>query len=154
MQKSAEVAAEVASKVASDAAAAGAAVADVRLDKWLWAARFFKTRQISIDAINAGHVDVNGERAKPAKSVKVGDELLLRKPPYAFHLTVNALSERRGPATVARQLYAEKAESVLARERIAAELRDLPEPIFKGRPTKRDRRVIERFARSIVVDED
>lgn len=135
-------------------AAIAAAVATVRLDKWLWAARFFKTRQIAIDAINAGHVDVNGERVKPAKSVKVGDDLLLRKPPYAYHVMVNVLTEKRGPASAARKLYSEKAESVLARERIAAELREMPEPIFKGRPTKRDRRLIERFARSIVVDED
>ena len=134
---------------------AEAAVAiDVRLDKWLWVARFFKTRQLAIDAINAGHVDVNGERAKPAKSIKTGDELLLRKPPYAFHLVVNALSEKRGPASVARQLYRENADSVSVRERLAAELRDAPPPIFKGRPTKRDRREIERFERSVNEDKD
>jgi ribosome-associated heat shock protein Hsp15 len=119
----------------------------LRLDKWLWAARFFKTRQLAIDAINAGHVDVNGERAKPARTVKAGDEVLLRKPPYAFHFTLVAVAARRGPASVARQLYVENAQSIAARERVAAELRELPAPIFKGRPTKRDRRVIDRFAR-------
>ncbi len=124
------------------------AAGSVRLDKWLWAARFFKTRQIAIESINAGRVDVNGERAKPAKAVKAGDELLLRKPPYAFHLRVLAVAEKRGPASAARQLYVENAQSVEARERLAAELREMPPPIFKGRPTKRDRREIERFERS------
>ena len=127
---------------------------EVRLDKWLWAARFFKTRQLAIDAINAGHIDLNGERAKPAKPVKAGDNVSLRKPPYVVHLVVQAVSEKRGPASAARQLYLENAESVLARERLAAELRDMPPPIFKGRPTKRDRRVIERFARFVADDED
>lgn len=126
----------------------------VRLDKWLWAARFFKTRQVAIDAINAGHIDLNGERAKPAKSVKAGDHVSLRRPPYVIHLVVQTVSEKRGPASVARQLYLENAESVQARERLAAELRDMPPPIFKGRPTKRDRRVIERFARFVADDED
>ena len=127
---------------------------EVRLDKWLWAARFFKTRQLAIDAINAGHIDLNGERAKPAKLVKAGDNVSLRKPPYVVHLVVQAVSEKRGPASAARQLYVENVESVLARERLAAELRDMPPPIFKGRPTKRDRRVIERFARFVADDED
>ena len=127
---------------------------EVRLDKWLWAARFFKTRQLAIDAINAGHIDLNGERAKPAKSVKAGDHVSLRRPPYVIHLVVQTVSEKRGPASVARQLYLENAESVQARERLAAELRDMPPPIFKGRPTKRDRRVIERFARFVADDED
>ncbi len=126
----------------------------MRLDKWLWAARFFKTRQVAIDAINAGHIDLNGERAKPAKSVKAGDHVSLRRPPYVIHLVVQTVSEKRGPASVARQLYLENAESVQARERLAAELRDMPPPIFKGRPTKRDRRVIERFARFVADDED
>ena len=125
----------------------------MRLDKWLWAARFFKTRQVAIDAINAGHIDLNGERAKPAKSVRAGDHVSLRRPPYVIHLVVQAVSEKRGPASVARQLYVENAESVQARERLAAELRDMPPPIFKGRPTKRDRRVIERFARFVADDE-
>jgi ribosome-associated heat shock protein Hsp15 len=118
---------------------------DVRLDKWLWAARFFKTRQLAIDAINAGRVDVNGERAKPAKSVKRGDRLLVRKPPYAFHLEILGVSEKRGAAPIAQALYQESDESRAARLKLSAELRDLPAPAFKGRPTKRDRRTIERF---------
>ncbi len=128
------------------------AVGSVRLDKWLWAARFFKTRQIAIESINAGRVDVNGERAKPARAVKAGDQLLLRKPPYAFHLQVLAVAEKRGPASAARQLYVENAQSIAAREQLAAELREMPPPIFKGRPTKRDRREIARFEQSANED--
>jgi ribosome-associated heat shock protein Hsp15 len=130
----------------ADAKSSGAAGrAEVRLDKWLWSARFYKTRQIAIDAINAGRVDVNGERAKPAKAVRAGDELLIRKPPYVFHISVILLSEKRGSAAIAQTLYAESEESALARQRLSAELRELPPPVFKGRPTKRDRRTLERF---------
>src|SRR5258706_9076624 len=127
-------------------------VGSVRLDKWLWAARFFKTRQVAIDAIHAGRVDVNGERAKPAKAVKAGDALSLRKPPYAFHLQVLGVAEKRGPASAARHLSLENAQTVEAGERLAVELREMPAPIFTGRPTKRDRREIERFERSANED--
>lgn len=128
--------------------------ATVRLDKYLWAARFFKTRQLAIDAINAGRVAINGERAKPAKAVKVGDVMLVRKPPYEYTLVVRALSEKRGSATIARTLYEETPESVSAREKLHAELRDQPPPLFKGRPTKRDRRTLEQWARSAAIDDD
>jgi ribosome-associated heat shock protein Hsp15 len=117
----------------------------VRLDKWLWAARLFKTRQIAIDAINAGRVEVNGERAKPAKSVRVKDSLIVRKPPYVFHLDVTGLSEKRGSATVARTLFSETDASIAARQQLSAELREMPPPLFKGRPTKQDRRALEKF---------
>jgi ribosome-associated heat shock protein Hsp15 len=120
----------------------------VRLDKWVWAARFFKTRQLAIEAINAGRIDVNGERAKPAKTLRLGDELLLRKPPYAFHLRVRAMSEKRVSATLARDLYEETPESVAAREALQQEQRALPPPVFKGRPTKQDRRALERLQQS------
>ena len=123
------------------------AASQVRLDKWLWAARFFKTRQIAIDAINAGHVDVNNERAKPAKTIKVSDVLLLRKPPYVFHLVVKSIIEKRASAVVARSFYEETAESIAAREQILREQRDMPPPLFKGRPTKQDRRAIQKFER-------
>jgi ribosome-associated heat shock protein Hsp15 len=119
----------------------------VRLDKWLWAARFFKTRQIAIDAINAGHVDVNDERAKPAKTIKINDALLLRKPPYTFHLIVKNIAEKRGSAMVARTLFEETRESLAARERLFLEQQDMPPPLFKGRPTKQDRRAIQKFER-------
>ncbi len=129
-------------------ASAAEASGSVRLDKWVWAARFFKTRQLAIEAINAGRIDVNGERAKPAKALRLGDELLLRKPPYTFHLCVRGISEKRVSATLARALYEEKPESVAAREALQQEQRDLPPPVFKGRPTKQDRRALERLQQS------
>ena len=124
-----------------------AMIESVRLDKWLWAARFFKTRQLAIDAINAGHVDVNGERVKPAKTIRQGDQLCLRKPPVQYQLAVIAITEKRGSATLARTLFAESAESIAAREKIAAELRDMPPPLFRGRPTKKDRRALLHWQR-------
>ena len=117
----------------------------MRLDKWLWSARFFKTRSLAADAIAGGKVAVNGERAKPAKNVKTGDHIVLRKPPYEFTLTVKAISDRRGPASEARLLYEESTESIAVREKLALEMRDMPAPLFKGRPTKKDRRDIQRF---------
>ncbi|MEO8104229.1 MAG: RNA-binding S4 domain-containing protein [Betaproteobacteria bacterium] len=126
----------------------------VRLDKWLWAARFYKTRQLSIGAITAGHVELNGERAKPAKSVRIGDEVTVRKPPYEFIVAVKALSEKRGSATIARELFTETAASIAAREKLQAELRDMPAPIFKGRPTKRDRRALENWQRTASRPDD
>jgi ribosome-associated heat shock protein Hsp15 len=117
----------------------------VRLDKWLWTARFFKTRQIAVEAINAGRVEVNGERAKPAKTLRVNDVLLVRKPPYEFHLDVTGLAEKRVSAVRARALYTETEVSVAARLVLSQELRDLPPPVFKGRPTKQDRRALEKF---------
>ena len=129
----------------------------VRLDKWVWAARFFKTRQLAIEAITAGHVDVNGERAKPAKEIRIGDELSLRKPPYATELVVRGLGEKRASAPLARELYDEKPESIAARQSLQIELRDMPPPLFKGRPTKQDRRALERMHQSMrnsVSDED
>lgn len=132
---------------AESKAATELAAPQVRLDKWLWAARFFKTRQIAIDAINAGHVDVNNERAKPAKTIKVSDVLLLRKPPYVFHLVVKSIIEKRASAVVARGFYEETVESIAAREQILHEQRNMPPPLFKGRPTKQDRRAIQKFER-------
>ena len=120
-----------------------------RLDKWLWAARFFKTRQMAIDAISAGRVDVNNERAKPSKMIRLNDVLLLRKPPYAFHLIVKNVAEKRGPAAVARGLYEETIESIAAREVLIQERREMPPPVFKGRPTKQDRRRLDQFERSV-----
>ena len=126
----------------------------VRLDKWLWATRFFKTRQLAIEAVNAGHIELNGDRAKPAKSVKPGDEVTVRKPPYEFVVMVKAVSEKRGSATTARELFAETAASIAAREKLLAERRDMPAPIFKGRPTKRDRRTLENWQRAASLMDD
>ncbi len=119
-----------------------------RVDKWLWAARFFKTRQLAVDAIAAGRVEINGECVKPAKTVKSGDRLVLRKPPLEYDLVVMAVAEKRGSATIARTLFTESAESIAARAKIVAELREMPEPLFRGRPTKRDRRAIEQWQRT------
>ena len=120
----------------------------VRLDKWLWAARFFKTRSLAAEAIAGGKVLVGGDRAKPAKLLQEGDEVRVRLGPYEHVVRVRALSERRGPATVAATLYEETEASRAAREKLAEQHRMAP-PAFvfeeKGRPTKRDRREIERF---------
>jgi ribosome-associated heat shock protein Hsp15 len=119
-----------------------------RLDKWLWAARFFKTRQLAVDAIAAGRVEVNGERVKPAKTIKPGDRLFLRKPPLEYHLAVSAVAGKRGSAAIAKTMFTESAESIAAREKVVAELRDMPPPLFRGRPTKKDRRTLERWQRA------
>ncbi len=117
----------------------------VRLDKWLWAARFFKTRQLAIDAINAHRIHVGGERVKSARIIKVGDKLAIRHPPYTWDIVVTGLSEKRGSAQVAATLYRETDESVVARQVLRAEIKDMPPPLFPGRPTKKDRRTLERF---------
>jgi ribosome-associated heat shock protein Hsp15 len=118
----------------------------LRVDKWLWAARFFKTRSLAADAVDGGKVQVNGERAKPAKALKPGDALVIRIGPYAWTVTVLALSDRRGPAPEAQKLYAEGEESRLARETVAAQVRAArpANPLQKGRPTKKARRDIDR----------
>jgi ribosome-associated heat shock protein Hsp15 len=117
----------------------------VRVDVWLVAARFFKTRGLAAEAITAGRVAVNGERAKPSRLVKAGDELAVRRPPFEHTLIVRAIASRRGPATEAQKLYEESDDSRARREAVAAELKSLPPPVFKGRPTKRDRRTLNRF---------
>jgi ribosome-associated heat shock protein Hsp15 len=120
----------------------------VRIDKWLWAARFFKTRSLAAEAIAAGKVEVNDERVKPAKLIQLGDSISVRLGPYLHVVHVRALSERRGPATVAATLYEETAESIAARAKLSEQLRMAPAAFVyeeKGRPTKRDRREIDRF---------
>ena len=118
----------------------------IRLDKWLWAARFYKTRSLAVQEIGKGRVLVNGQPAKPARELAVGDLVSVRKDDPPLEVRVRELSGVRGPAVVARRLYDETPESMAARER-AAELRRLaPEPaldIAAGRPTKRDRRRID-----------
>lgn len=120
----------------------------VRIDKWLWAARFFKTRSLAAEAIGAGKVEVNEERVKPAKLIQLGDSISVRLGPYLHVVHVRGLSERRGPATVAATLYEETPESTAARAKLAEQLRMAPAAFVyeeKGRPTKRDRREIDRF---------
>ncbi len=119
-----------------------------RVDKWLGAARFFKTRSLASDAIDSGKVYLNGLRIKPAKQVLVGDMLKIRVGHYQYEVEVLALSNRRGSATVAQQLYRETDQSQQQRKTIAAQMKAQPQPFYtKGRPTKRDRREIERFKR-------
>jgi ribosome-associated heat shock protein Hsp15 len=120
----------------------------VRIDKWLWAARFFKTRGLAAEAIDGGKIDVNGARAKRAKLVQVGDEIRVRQSPFEHVVHVRGVSERRGPASVAATLYEETAESRSKREALATQIRSMPADDWEtGRPTKRDRRAIERFKR-------
>ena len=115
-----------------------------RLDKWLWAARFYKTRLLAVEAINGGHVHVNGQHAKPARLVRIGDEIEISKGLYRWYVVVQALAQRRGPATEAQQLYAEQADSRQQREAMRAE-RKLVAPALSKRPDKRQRRKIIRF---------
>jgi ribosome-associated heat shock protein Hsp15 len=118
----------------------------VRLDKWLWAARFFKTRSAAAQAVDGGKVDVNGERGKRARLVQAGETITIRRPPYEHHIVVRGVSEVRGPASVAAMLYEETPASKEARETLAFQLKNAPTLSFEGggRPTKRDRRDIQR----------
>lgn len=119
----------------------------VRLDKWLWAARFFKTRSLATAAIDAGRVTLNGERVKPAKEVRAGDRLSVRTPSGDFAIDVAALSEQRGNAQAAAQLYQETDDSRAARAAEALRKKHFDDPashIF-ARPTKKDRRTLDRF---------
>jgi ribosome-associated heat shock protein Hsp15 len=118
----------------------------LRIDKWLWAARFFKTRSLATDEIDKGRIAVNGVAAKPAREVKVGDTVALRREGVTRTVVVKGLSNMRGPAPVAQQLYEETAESLAERARSAEQRRYAPEPalaIEHGRPTKRGRRELE-----------
>jgi ribosome-associated heat shock protein Hsp15 len=123
------------------------APAETRIDKWLWAARFFKTRSLATEAVAGGKVEVNGDAAKPSKSVKAGDKIRLRLGPVEYRLTVTAIGERRGSASVAQGLYQEAPESVAQREKIAAQRRFAGAPSYeeKGRPSKKDRRELDRW---------
>ena len=115
----------------------------LRLDKWLWSARFYKTRSLAADAIGKGRVQVNGNTAKASRELRPGDSVVLQLDSLARTITVLALSAQRGPATVAQQLYQETQESITARLQAAEQRRLAPEPahtLTDGRPTKRDRR--------------
>ena len=129
---------------------------DQRLDKWLWAARFYKTRSLAAQAIEAGRVHVNGASAKASRSLRPGDLVLMRQPPYTRTVEVLGLSSVRGPAPVAQQLYAETAQSQQDRQQAAQARRFGVEPALsqeQGRPTKRDRRSLVEWQRwSAVLD--
>lgn len=118
-----------------------------RLDKWLWAARFYKTRHLAAEAINGGHVHVNDSRIKPSRIVQVGDELKINKTPFTFEVVVKALSIKRGPAKEAVLLYQEHEASIQKREALAEQrkLNAAQFPHAERRPDKRDRRRIIRF---------
>lgn len=120
----------------------------VRLDKWLWAARFFRTRSLSSDEIAKGRVTVNGLAAKPGREVRAGDLIEVRTGPVQRTVTVRAVSTIRGPASAATHLYIETPESVEARLEAAEMRRVAPEPaltLTEGRPSKRDRRTMDRW---------
>ncbi|RQW78897.1 MAG: RNA-binding protein [Methylococcus sp.] len=121
----------------------------MRLDKWLWAARFFKTRQLAIEAINGGKVHVNGHRAKPSKDIGIGARLTITKEPYQWDITVVALHAQRRPAAEAALLYEETPESHTNRQAEVARRREEREQGIPAdhRPNKRERRLIHRFKR-------
>ena len=122
----------------------------LRVDKWLWAARFYKTRTLAADEVGKGRVEVNGQEVKPAREVKVGDIVSLRQASVTRTVVVKALSDMRGPAPVAQQLYEETAESLKEREKAAEQRRYSREPalsIEQGRPTKRGRRELDEAQR-------
>jgi ribosome-associated heat shock protein Hsp15 len=116
----------------------------LRIDKWLWCARFFKSRSLAQQAVEGGHVQVNGERAKASRQVKVGDRLRITRERERFEVEVVGIPERRGPATEARTHYAESAESEAARAAVR-EFNRLTAPVASGRPDKRERRDLLRF---------
>jgi len=122
-------------------------VGGLRIDKWLWAARFYKTRSLATDAVDGGKVHVNGQRVKPARELRVGDILTVTAA-ESWELTVRALSDRRGPAAEARQLYEEAPASLAARQAARESRRLIADPAAErhGRPTKRDRRQLGRLS--------
>jgi ribosome-associated heat shock protein Hsp15 len=118
----------------------------LRIDKWLWAARFYKTRSLATDEIDRGRVAINGHEVKPAREVKVGDTVSLRREGLTRTVVVKGVSDMRGPAPVAQQLYEETPDSIQEREKAAEQRRYAPEPslsIEHGRPTKRGRRELD-----------
>jgi ribosome-associated heat shock protein Hsp15 len=119
--------------------------ARVRLDKWLWAARFYRTRSLAAEAVETGHVRVDGERVKPAHPIRAAMRIAIRKRDLAFEVDVLAVSGVRGPASQAALLYRETAQSAQARERARAERAAAGGATTSARPTKRDRRRLEDF---------
>lgn len=124
-------------------------MSEVRLDKWLWAARFYKTRSLATEAIKGGRVHVNGARVKPGKAAVAGQRITINKAPQRFEVEILAVSDKRGNFTLAQTLYRETADSIAQREH-EAQLRKLANQTvvsnsFKGRPTKRNRRQMQRF---------
>jgi len=119
----------------------------IRLDKWLWAARFFKTRSLASQAIDLGRVRIDGERIKPAREARVGEMLDIQVGEQRQRVVIRALSTLRGPASVARELYLETADSIARRKRREERRAAEPAQSIKGRPTKRDRRELGKIVR-------
>ena len=121
----------------------------IRIDKWLWAARSFKTRSLAADAVTGGKIDVNGARAKPSRIMRLGDKLSIRRGPYESTIVVKGLAKLRGPASEAQLLYEETEESIRRRELTSAQLKLERPPEFDspGRPSKKDRRAVLRFTK-------
>ena len=120
-----------------------------RIDKWLWAARFFKTRSLAAEAVTGGKVEINGARAKPSRNVRPGETITVRKGPFEWTVIVQAVAQHRGPAPQARLLYEETEDSARKRASAAAQMKfeRPPEFDFPGRPSKKDRRAIQRFTK-------
>ena len=121
----------------------------MRIDKWLWAARFFKTRSLAAEAVTGGKIDVNGARAKPSRIMRLGDKLNIRRGPYEWTVVVKGLAKLRGPAAKAQLLYEETEESIRKREATSAQFKFQRPPEFNipGRPSKKDRRAVLRFTK-------
>jgi ribosome-associated heat shock protein Hsp15 len=121
----------------------------IRIDKWLWAARFFKTRALAAAAVTGGKIEVNGAHAKPSRIMRLGDKLNIRRGPLEWTVVVRGLARLRGPATEAQRLYEETAESIRRREAASAQFKFERPPEFNspGRPSKKDRRAVLRFTK-------
>jgi ribosome-associated heat shock protein Hsp15 len=120
----------------------------VRIDKWLWAARFYKTRTLAANAVTNGRIKLNGARIKPSKQIKLNDKLIIQLAPFSWDIQVTSLADRRVSAVLAKTLYEESTESQRARAEVTELLkleRKQNTPVQKGRPTKRDRKQIIRF---------
>ena len=122
-------------------------VAKLRIDKWLWAARFYRTRSLASAAVESGQVLVSGERVKPSRAVHAGERVTVRRAGFVWDVEVTGLDDRRGSATEAAKLYVESEASRQARDEALAARKDAlaSDPRFDGRPTKRDRRKLEDF---------
>ena len=123
--------------------------ADIRIDKWLWAARFFKTRGLAAEAVSGGKVEINGARSKPSRIVRATDQLTIRRGPFEWTVIVKDVAKLRGPAAQAHALYQETEESVRRREAAIAQMTLQRPPEFNspGRPSKKDRRAMARFTK-------
>ena len=122
---------------------------DIRIDKWLWAARFFKTRGLAAEAVSGGKVEINGARPKPSRLVRATDRLTIRRGPFEWTVIVKDVAKLRGPAAQAQALYEETEESVRRRETAIAQMKLQRPPEFNspGRPSKKDRRAMARFTK-------